>query len=69
MDHVQSDPFAPPSRFRARLSLDIAKIPMEMYDTKLKYVSNNLLVSHLIDAATKAPCAGRQPSVTFSLAR
>ncbi|TGZ78142.1 hypothetical protein EX30DRAFT_366213 [Ascodesmis nigricans] len=36
VDHVQSDPFAQPSRFRALINMKDLEIPSEIYDTQAK---------------------------------
>ncbi|WHH61596.1 ABC-ATPase domain-containing protein [Petroclostridium sp. X23] len=36
MDHVQSDPFAPPSRVRIRVAMKEAAIPKDLYKTKTR---------------------------------
>jgi predicted ABC-class ATPase len=39
IDHVQSDPFAPPSRLRARVSQDKAGFPPELYRNKVRNIA------------------------------
>ncbi|KAI5797666.1 hypothetical protein EDC01DRAFT_629051 [Geopyxis carbonaria] len=39
VDHIQSDPFAQPSRFHVRLPLTAVGIPDEVYSTKLRTVA------------------------------
>lgn len=38
VDRIQSDPFAPPSNFRARIQHEVAKFPPEMYNNKIRYL-------------------------------
>lgn len=38
IDHVQSDPFAPPSRIRIRVDMDVAQIPKELFGTKIRKI-------------------------------
>lgn len=39
VDHVQGDPYAAPSRFRARLPLSMSGIPADVYSSKTRYIS------------------------------
>ena len=39
IDHVQSDPYAPPSKLRAILSRDIVGIPGELLDSREKRIA------------------------------
>ncbi|NLY43634.1 MAG: ABC-ATPase domain-containing protein [Clostridiaceae bacterium] len=39
IDHVQSDPFAPPSRIRIRVDNLIASIPLELFSTKVRKIA------------------------------
>ncbi|MDX1648329.1 MAG: ABC-ATPase domain-containing protein [Myxococcota bacterium] len=39
VDHVQGDPFAAPSRVRARLSLETAKLPEELFATRTRRIA------------------------------
>lgn len=36
VDRIQSDPFAPPSNFRAKIRHEVAKFPPETYCTKIR---------------------------------
>jgi len=33
IDHIQADPYAPPSKVRVKMKRDIAKIPNELLDS------------------------------------
>src|SRR5690554_2223320 len=39
VDHVQGDPFAAPSRLRARVSQRLARFPPDLYNTPLRRVA------------------------------
>jgi len=39
IDHVQSDPFAPPSRMRVRVTREVAGFPAEYYRTRTERVA------------------------------
>ena len=39
IDHVQVDPFAPPSKMRLIIQRDVAKIPSELLDEKDKRIA------------------------------
>ncbi len=39
IDHVQSDPFATPSKIRVRVGMDMAKIPSHLYRTKARKIA------------------------------
>lgn len=36
IDHVQSDPFAPPSKIRISIDQNIAKFPLELFSNRSK---------------------------------
>ncbi|KAI8820636.1 uncharacterized protein EV422DRAFT_496415 [Fimicolochytrium jonesii] len=39
VDHVQSDPFAPPSKIRVRLPQQVARFPPELFGTRIRRVA------------------------------
>ncbi len=39
IDHVQSDPFATPSKIRVRIDMRLAKIPSHLYQTKVRRIA------------------------------
>ncbi|KAI0328425.1 hypothetical protein GY45DRAFT_1326276 [Cubamyces sp. BRFM 1775] len=50
VDHVQSDPYAPPSKMRVRVPHSIACIPQDLYSNKIRTVA-------LCDYLTRQVCA------------
>src|SRR6056297_2327813 len=67
IDHVQSDPFAPPSRLRVTVGQDKAAIPMEMYASPLRKVPTEDFLTRsfalAIGALQQARGSGKPPVV------
>ena len=51
IDHVQSDPFAPPSRVRAWVPASVAQLPDSLYETKARRVGLEDYLTRAIHAA------------------
>lgn len=59
-DHVQPDPFAPPSRIRVRVSQEKACIPEKLFDTRVKRVALEDYFTREMNSAIKKIAKGRR---------
>ena len=48
IDHVQGDPFAAPSKIRVRVNQSVAKIPYDLYDTRVRAVALRDFLARMI---------------------
>ena len=53
IDHVQVDPFAPPSKMRVIIQRDVAQIPNELLDTKDKRIATSDFLTRTVDTQLK----------------
>jgi len=60
VDHVQADPFAPPSRVRVRVRQEVAGFPGDSYHTKSREVALRDLLTRRFSNATRRFGKGRQ---------
>lgn len=58
IDHVQSDPFAPPSRIRARVSQNIAAFPRELFSSPERRVALQDFLTREFARAVEHPARG-----------
>lgn len=49
IDHVQADPFAPPSKVRILMEHRVAKIPQRLFDTKEKGIATRDFLARTVD--------------------
>ncbi len=62
IDHVQRDPFAPPSKMRLRLPMSEADLPEELFDIKVRRVAMSDFLARSVRAALQTSGAGRRPA-------
>ncbi len=59
-DHIQSDPFAPPSRIRVRVPRKFSRIPEELFNTRVKKVALEDHFTREISSAARKISEGRR---------
>ncbi|ACU97366.1 ABC-ATPase domain-containing protein [Saccharomonospora viridis] len=66
IDHVQADPYAPPSKVRTVLDRATAALPDDLVDTPLKRVAvSDFLTRRCHEAASRVEGAGRRGPITI----
>ncbi|HHF42355.1 MAG TPA: ATPase [Candidatus Aminicenantes bacterium] len=60
IDHVQADPFAPPSRIRLRISQEKAAFPAELYQVRPREIGLRDYLSRQVSQAIKKHSRGRR---------
>jgi len=60
VDHVQSDPFAPPSRMRASIAIAQAGYPLELYSGRSREVAFRDFLTRCFYAASREQVGGRR---------
>jgi len=60
VDHVQSDPFAPPSRMRASIAIAQAGYPLELYSGRSREVAFRDFLTRCFYAASREHVGGRR---------
>lgn len=60
IDHVQSDPFARPSRLRVRIGQELAGLDGELFDNKVRRVALEDYLARAFAAAVKAHVRGKR---------
>lgn len=71
IDHVQSDPFAPPSRFRARVSANKGGFPEELVTCSAERIATEDFLARCFDSAIhqKAKVAENTPKINITVDR
>lgn len=60
VDHIQSDPFAPPSRVRVRVLQKLAGFPTDTYHNKIREIGLRNFLTMQFFEASKTHCKGRR---------
>ena len=62
IDHVQGDPFAAPSRLRARIPMEAAALPVDLFDSRVRRMALGDFLARCVRAAIRRIGGGRRGS-------